>query len=257
MATKPSTPWADTPFPLLAIPGTRGAPMSSNPSVLHTCIEMANVHNLLLSGLNSIYNQAPFVTLPADISDLMLYTTAWADTLHHHHSAEETLFFPRIEALAQAAGQDCDMTGNVAQHQEFEEGLAEMVAWAKGVSGGEVEYEAEVLRGLIDGFAPALTRHLHEEIDTLVGLERLDGEGVRRAMKETADEGARTADPNLVIPLIMGCLDKNYPGSEDFPPLPFFVPWLNAYWFSRKHGGCWRFNPSDHWGRPRLLHFLK
>ncbi|EUC33856.1 hypothetical protein COCCADRAFT_95040 [Bipolaris zeicola 26-R-13] len=255
--TTPKTPWADTPFALLKIPGTPGAPTSSNPGILHVCIEMANVHNLLLRGLNSIYNQAPFVTLPGDISDLMLYTTAWADTIHHHHSAEETLFFPQVEALAKAAGQECDMAGNVAQHQGFEGGMAEMVAWAKRVRDGEVQYDAEVLKGLIDGFAPLLTQHLHEEIETLVGLEKCDGEEVRRAMKETADEGAKTADPNLVIPLIMGCLDKNYPGSEDFPPLPFFVPWLNAYWFSRKHGGCWRFNPSDHWGRPRPLHFLK
>lgn len=125
----------------------------------------------------------------------MLYTTAWADTIHHHHSAEETLFFPRVEALAKAAGQTCNMAGNVAQHQGFESGMAEMVAWAKRVTGGEVEYEADVLKRLIDGFAPLLTRHLHEEIDTLVGLEKLDGEGVRKAMKETADEGARTADP--------------------------------------------------------------
>ena len=114
-----------------------------------------------------------------------------------------------------------------------------------------------MLKGLIDAFAPLLTQHLHEEIDTLVELEKCDEEGVRKAMKVTADEGARTADPNLVIPLVMGCLDKNYPGSAGFPSVPFFVPWLNAYWFSRKHGGCWRFNPSDHWGRPRPLHFLQ
>ncbi|EMD70094.1 hypothetical protein COCSADRAFT_177709 [Bipolaris sorokiniana ND90Pr] len=195
MTTTTKTPWADTPFPLLKIPGSPGAPTCSNAGVLGVCIEMANVHNLLLRGLNSIYNQAPFVTLPADISDLMLYTTAWADTIHHHHSAEETLFFPRIEALAKAAGQDCNMAGNVAQHQGFEAGMAEMVRWAKRVGSGEVKYDAEVLKGLIDAFAPLLTQHLHEEIDTLVELEKCDEEGVRKAMKVTADEGARTADP--------------------------------------------------------------
>lgn len=211
MTTTTKTPWADTPFPLLKIPGSPGAPTCSNAGVLGVCIEMANVHNLLLRGLNSIYNQAPFVTLPADISDLMLYTTAWADTIHHHHSAEETLFFPRIEALAKAAGQDCNMAGNVAQHQGFEAGMAEMVRWAKRVGSGEVKYDAEVLKGLIDAFAPLLTQHLHEEIDTLVELEKCDEEGVRKAMKVTADEGARTADPVCIcISLLLHLTSRGF-----------------------------------------------
>ncbi|USP78801.1 hypothetical protein yc1106_06075 [Curvularia clavata] len=257
MASNPSTPWADTPFALLKIPGQPGAPTCTNPGILHVCIEMACVHNLLLRGLNSIYHQAPFVSDPKDVSDLMLYTTAWADTIHHHHAAEEKYFFPRIEELAAEAGQACNMQANVAQHEGFEGGMADMVKWAKAVAAGEEKYDGEELKRRIDVFAPLLTTHLHEEIDTLIGLDKCDSKQVEKAMKDTADEGGKTADPNLVIPLIMGCLDKNYPGSEHFPPLPFFVPYLNAYWFARKHTGCWRFNPSDHWGKPRPLQFLK
>jgi hemerythrin-like domain-containing protein len=84
---------------------------------MSVCIEMANVHNLLLRGLNSIYLQAPHITLPADIADLLLYTKAWADTVHHHHSHEESILFPRIDALAKEAGvPESLMNPNVDQH---------------------------------------------------------------------------------------------------------------------------------------------
>jgi hypothetical protein len=56
------------------------------------------------------------------------------------------------------------------------------------------EYDSEVLIGLIDEFAPILTQHLHDEIDTLVKLEGLDGEKVKKAMGDTANEGLKTAD---------------------------------------------------------------
>jgi hypothetical protein len=39
-----------------------------------------------------------------------------------------------------------------------------------------------------------LTKHLHDEIDTLMGLEACDGEKVKKAMADTANEGIRTAD---------------------------------------------------------------
>jgi hemerythrin-like domain-containing protein len=255
-----SSLWADTPFALLKIPGQPGGPVCVNSGVLNVAIEMANVHNVLLRPLNAIYHQAPFIRIPVDVADFMLYITAWADTLHHHHSLEESLFFPMVEKIAKEAGiDDCEgiMGGNVDQHHEFEPKIAELVKWAEEVVAGKKTYDAVELKRQIDDFAPILTQHLHDEIGTLVKLENCDGEKIKQAMKETADEGARTADPNLVIPLVLGSIDRGYPGSENFPPLPFFVPYLNAYWFTRKHKGSWRFNPSDHWGNPRPLHFLQ
>lgn len=270
-----SKPWADKPFELLIIPGQPDAPTCSNPGVMAVCIEMANVHNALLRGLNSIYLQAPHVAQPADVADLMLYTKAWVDTVHHHHSLEETIFFSRVDALAKEAGvPEGLMDPNVDQHHAFEPKLHETLAWVEGVRQGETGYDSKTLIGLIDSFAPILTQHLHDEIATLIKLEKCDAVKVKKAMEDTAKEGVKTADmvrkptliikmyklmkmaQSLVIPQFMGCIDKTYPGSEAFPPLPFFLPYLNAYWFSRKHRGCWRFNPCDHWGKPRPLQFV-
>ncbi|KAH7093693.1 hypothetical protein FB567DRAFT_545021 [Paraphoma chrysanthemicola] len=252
-----SKPWADTPFALLPIPGQPGARTSTNPGVLSVCIEMANVHNALLRGLNSIYLQAPHISQPTDIADFLLYTQAWADTVHHHHSHEERLFFPAMKDIALAAGLAADiMEGNLEQHHVFEPKIHEMLAWVAAVRKGEKEWDSEVLVGLLDGFASILTQHLHDEIETLFALEKCDGEAIRKVMAETAQEGAKSADPYLVLPQVLGCVDKSYPGGENFPPVPFIVPWLNAYWFARRHKGCWRFNPCDHWGRPRPLEFV-
>jgi len=190
--------WADTPFALLNIPGQPNAPVCTNAGVLSVAIEMANVHNVLLRALNSIYHQAPFIQLPGDVADLMLYVTAWADTVHHHHSLEETMFFPKIEQIAREAGIDGwegMMGGNMDQHHEFEPKIAGLVKWAEEVEAGERTYDAVELNRLIDEFAPILTQHLHDEIDTLIRLEKCDGEKIKQAMKEVADEGAKTADP--------------------------------------------------------------
>jgi hemerythrin-like domain-containing protein len=197
MAHKPETSvWADTPFALLKIPGQPDAPVCANPGVLSVAIEM--VHNVLLRALNAIYHQAPFVQLPSDVADFMLYVTAWADTVHHHHSLEESMFFPKMEAIAREAGianWEGMMGGNVEQHHEFEPKIAGLVKWAEKVAAGQETYEAAELKKLIDDFAPVLTQHLHDEIDTLIRLEKCDGEKIKQAMNEVANEGAKTADP--------------------------------------------------------------
>jgi hemerythrin-like domain-containing protein len=188
--------WADTPFALLPIPGQPGARTSTNPGVLSVCIEMANVHNALLRGLNSIYLQAPHVSNPTDIADFLLYTQSWADTVHHHHSLEEQLFFPAMKDLAVAAGIEASvMEANVEQHHAFEPKVQGMLQWVTAVRDGKKEWNAKVLVGLIDAFAETLTQHLHDEIETLIRLEPCDGEAVKKTMGEVATEGAKTADP--------------------------------------------------------------
>jgi hemerythrin-like domain-containing protein len=156
---------------------------------------MAHVHNTLLRGLNSIYLQAPHVSKPIDVADFMLYTKAWADTVHHHHSLEEKIFFPQMEKLALEAGMDGNpMNANVDQHHLFEPKIQETLVWTEDVRQGNKEYDSKALIALIDSFAPVLTQHLHDEIDTLFKLDLLDGKKVVQAMKDTANEGLRTAD---------------------------------------------------------------
>jgi hemerythrin-like domain-containing protein len=159
-------------------------------------VEMAAVHNLILRGLNSIYLQAPHLHQPADIADLLLYITSWGSTVHHHHSLEESLFFPVIDALAKDTGvEESLMNANIDQHHLFEPKFEETLAWVKEVKDGRQDFDAKVLLELIDGFAPVLTQHLHDEIDTLMRLEKLDGVKVKKALDAIGKEGAKSADP--------------------------------------------------------------
>jgi hypothetical protein len=197
MTAPAPAPWTDTPFALLPIPGTSmpGAPSTPSPTILSVAAEMANAHNLLLRGLNAIYLQAPHIHLAADITDFTLFALTWADTIHHHHRAEETHFFPAADALARAALGEGVMEGNLAQHQAFEAGLSEMRAYVEGVRRGEKVYDGAELRRCIDVFAGVLTAHLSDEIGSILKLEGCDGEEVERLFKVCSEEAGRTADP--------------------------------------------------------------
>ena len=59
-----------------------------------------------------------------------------------------------------------------------------------------------------------------------------------------------------VFPLVLGSADKSHLGGNDWPPLPWFIPYVIKHWFGRRHAGAWRFNASDFWGNPVPLHFL-
>lgn len=49
--------------------------------------------------------------------------------------------------------------------------------------------------------------------------------------------------------------EKTFEGGENFPPLPFFIPYLIKYWFAAGNG-AFRFCPSDFFGQPRPLAFV-
>src|SRR4051794_36167439 len=74
---------------------------------------MALGHNVLIRGLNSIYLQAPNISAE-DAADFISYAKCWHEILHAHHTMEETVLFPAIEAKT---GEKGIMDGNVEQHR--------------------------------------------------------------------------------------------------------------------------------------------
>lgn len=73
---------------------------------------MALVHNVLIRGYNSIYQQAPHIQ-PADYRDFLGYCLAWHDMVQGHHDSEEEVLFPGIE---EATGVKGIMDGEKAEH---------------------------------------------------------------------------------------------------------------------------------------------
>lgn len=190
MTSRPKQVWADSPFELISTPfGSKDLSAGKAHGAQYIAQQMVHLHNCILRLLNSIYNQALHVRSPDDIRDFLAYVNHWHDELLHHHMVEEEFFFPALEALN---GQKGSMEGNVAQHDAFEPGLEALGKYA--ASTGVEEYDGHKLRAIIDSFGEILSKHLADEIPTLLKLEACDDKEVRKVWAETTKFVQKTAD---------------------------------------------------------------
>lgn len=91
---------------------------------------------------------------------------------------EEQEFFPSVEKISGVSGL---MERNVEQHRAFTPGFDAFQEYSRTCPAKE--YDGKRLRSLIEVFAEPLTKHLHEEIDTLRALDKYDSERIRQAYK--------------------------------------------------------------------------
>ena len=152
-------------------------PQSSH-AAYYVATQMALAHNGILRGLNSIYLQAthiPREDLDA-IRDFLTYCQCWCESMHHHHDAEETVFFPSIELISDVKG---IMERNVEQHRAFTPGFDLFQEYSRTCL--PEDYDGRKIRSLIEVFAEPLTHHLYDEIETLRGLDMYDSGRIRQA----------------------------------------------------------------------------
>jgi hypothetical protein len=187
--------------------------------------EMIAVHNCLLRAINAVYLQAANVEATGDeavIAAFVNFATLWSDIVHEHHHNEETKLFPDIEALVGAPG--C-LQANVEQHHQFEPGLHAYQAFVADVSAGKEKFSAAKLKGIIDGFMPVLTQHLHDEIETLKGLKKY-GEDVdwETYMQELNKRLRAKSPPNAmvsnILPPLSTLLIPDFSSTVSFQPRP-------------------------------------
>jgi hemerythrin-like domain-containing protein len=151
---------------------------------------MSHAHNVLIRGLNSIYQQGAFVTTPTDVSDFLFYCTAWVKTVEHHHNAEETVLFPELEKFTNNPD---IMRENKEQHEAFLAGLTDFEHYAANTTSDN--YRWDDAKAKLDAFAPALMKHLREEIPTLLSLKDYDSAKLRAVWQVT--ENAAKGDIRL------------------------------------------------------------
>jgi hemerythrin-like domain-containing protein len=191
MTSPPKKPWADTPFPLLETPRSQLAGAPESPASKNAS-EMALIHNILLRGLNCIYNQAPNLKFSEDIDDFMDFCGAWSHTLRSHHKTEETVYFPLLEEQC-SEGNKGVASKNHDEHERFLGGLGEFDEVVKGVKIDGVDYDSAKLLKIIDDFGPRLAEHLRNEIVLLQSLEadeRIDWALMGRTMAEQSKKVA-------------------------------------------------------------------
>ncbi|KIW90461.1 uncharacterized protein Z519_09107 [Cladophialophora bantiana CBS 173.52] len=244
-----SSQWADEPYSLIS---TLPFSKDSSHAAYYVATQMALAHNGILRGLNSIYLQA--LHIPREdlgtIRDFLTYCQCWGESMHHHHDAEEEVFFPSIEQISGVHG---IMDRNIEQHRAFTPGFDLFQEYARTCP--PQDYDGAKVRSLIEGFGESLSRHLRDEIDTLRALDAYDSERVRQAYKRL-EKCLMATDNYRIAPLVFGTADRSFEGGlHDFPSVPFFVPCIIHYLFARRHRGAWRFNPCTIWRDRRELAF--
>ena len=173
------------------------------PVVLKIATEMAQVHNAILRGLNTIYLQAPNLQTTTDKSNLLFLTRAWAKWVTDHHRLEEEKMFPGFE---KALGIPV-MRRDVEQHHAFEGELERLLMYASETEGEE--FEGSRLRGLLEGLVEGGFRvHLEGEIESLLSLQEYtssENEGVEKGKallkvyKECENEATRQDKVCLIV----------------------------------------------------------
>jgi len=223
---------------------------------------MTIVHNHLIRILNCIYQQAPFVSLPQDITDFVVFVHTWVMLIHEHHRSEEKFFFPWIEEHIGIKGY---MEPNVEQHHAFEPGMKELEAYITALrlpadDPQKEIYSGQKIRSIIDGFGGIITDHLKDEIAFLEKLEefgdKIDWEDIGKRVGKHAVDHAET---DFVVPLMVTNADNTWEQgihAAYWPPWPWFVGLIFRYVHVPKHKEVWRFSCSDAGGNPRDLAFL-
>ncbi len=152
---------------------------------------MALTHNTIFRALNAIYHQAPLIQPSTkDASDLFFYCTVVYDFIHAHHTTEEDVYFPAIEAACAVPGL---MATNVKQHQQLETGLKTFQHYV--LETPVAAYTPEKLRSLIDDMVCPLETHLHEEIPSILDLhDKIDSDTLRSIYARMHGTAERSSD---------------------------------------------------------------
>jgi hypothetical protein len=211
-------------------------------------IEMTLVHNMFIRALNSMSYHAPHVKETEDIRDFLRFCAIFVSGTELHHNSEETVLFPY---WAEASGKPDLMRANVEEHAAFHGALDKLGAWATTTT--PEQYRTEDLYALLDELTPPLVTHLTHEIDTILLLRDLPTKHIDEGLKRAGDHAVKHATKDEQLPFIFGCHDKTFEGGKhtSFPPIPYVVNLLTAWWFSRTYRGTWRFLPSDLYSNPQ------
>ncbi|KAF2834721.1 hypothetical protein M501DRAFT_1027162 [Patellaria atrata CBS 101060] len=217
---------------------------------------MVLVHNAIIRGFNSIYQQAPLIA-SRDHADFIGYAACWASVLHGHHTGEEEIAFPMIEAQLERPGL---MAPNVAQHDAFHAGLDKYVAYLADTKKSPATFSGARLVAIMDEFRDVLIRHLNEEIPTLLDLARYrsakldllqildkDGEDTMGKMSKVSE-----------LPFFLLNHDVTFEDGlhAEFPPAPKVAKWGMMKIGTWVYRGWWKFATCDTDGRPREVAYV-
>ncbi|KAH8898030.1 hypothetical protein GQ53DRAFT_885113 [Thozetella sp. PMI_491] len=238
--------WGERPFALVPTPTWK----ADKPDVIEDITtEMVLAHNVILRGLNAIYNQAGWVQ-PDDVNSFLNFITVWYAIVEAHHGGEEKHFFSWVE---ENTGVPELMNGNREQHAAFHNGLEEFMAYTHRCLDGQETYDGTKIVSLIDVFGSVFQKHLTDEIPTLLALEKYADklQDIRKEMDRHAGEGMEMGMGKLPIALVVHDVTWENGKWTKFPPVPWIFMFILRNVLARIHADWWKFGPCDLHGKPR------
>ncbi|KAH8682286.1 hypothetical protein BX600DRAFT_39442 [Xylariales sp. PMI_506] len=259
-ATAPSThkPWADTPIELITTPQYQ----TKETDIFTTgATHMALLHNAILRGYNSIYQQASHVK-QQDKSDFIGYCLTWFKFVKSHHDDEEQTLFVKVEELLD---DKTVWTTTHHEHESFLGGLVEFQTYLTSLKSPDDFSGAELLK-IMDGFQEPFAGHFKSEISTIAALkdhpkapkpgtpEAAEASATFKTWGKSTVMKAGTLD---VVPFFLLNLDGT---TEDgmwanWPPIPPPIKWGLINLGGSYHGSWWKFS-SCSGGKPKELYAL-
>ena len=100
------------------------------------------------------YDERPYIILRPIIHFVCAFQL---ETIHHHHTIEETFYFPAME---EKLGKGT-LSRNIEEHEEFVPKMEALEEWCKKVEKGEVVYDGKVFLGMVEAFADTLFAHMN------------------------------------------------------------------------------------------------
>ncbi|RKU43491.1 hypothetical protein DL546_003705 [Coniochaeta pulveracea] len=259
-APSTSKQWADGPMKLVTTPQYQ----TKKTDIFTTgATHMALLHNSILRGYNSIYNQALLVQ-EADKADFVGYCLTWYKFVKSHHDDEEQNLFTKIEELLQ------DKTVFADTHQEHEAflaGLAEYNTYLTTLP-SPLSFSGTELKRIMDSFHKPFEDHFHSEISTIAALADhpnapkpgSSGETAAKAVFKTWGKSTVTkAGMTDVAPFFLLNLDRTAEEGmwSSWPPMPAAIKWGLINLAGAWRAGQWKFASCDAAGQPRALYALE
>lgn len=199
MSKSPPRTWPEQPFTLITTTShdTLAPSLPGSHHAVRVAQLMALTHNTIFRAFNAVHTQVTSIdpTNAKDVTDLLTFLSFAIAFLDNHHTCEELVFFPMVEAQAGMPGL---MAKNVEQHRAFDDTLHALRDYVEQVQVGGVRLDAGALRAKIEDLAVPLGQHLRDEIPSLLALgadEKVSEEVLKTCYKALHDEAEGTTDP--------------------------------------------------------------
>lgn len=220
---------------------------------------MALVHNAMIRGFNSIYQQAPYIDNELS-QDFINYSLTWASFVTSHHHDEEDNLFEKVSGLLDDKS---IWTETQKEHDSFIDGVAHFQKYLKDLS-KSTKLSADELVRIMDSFREPFGNHLHSEVQTIADLAKhpkapIEGseEAAAAALvfKTWGKKTVTKAGMLDVVPFFFLNLDSTFEGGKwaNWPPMPGPIRWMLTNVVGTFYGNWWRFASCSSSGIPREL----